>query len=1405
MKRNRRSISILTVCFFLFNLFLPVPGALMAGPASSEILPGLLNGMDPSTAKVEEVSLAPPRAGKAPVFFYVQDAHAHPDAQQSIRGLLHYFNEKFSGRRWVVALEGARGPLHPEYLEFFKDYPGADRKIREDLLQKGELTGAELFAWDLYENGRPRVVMEGVEDPGTYRAHREAYLALTQQIPEAEQILQKLFGESDQLASTVFNPELRKFVKERTQRGSGRYLGRIRPFGSFSTALSQWDVYIRYLTRRAKEALAIDVGNPYEQIRFPNLHRIAKLSQSQKERPSAARLRLKTLEEEIRFPGLQKEIEALERALEAKLVHRKEEKELLSILRDLELLQGLLYLELKPAEWAKIRARRSEFRPADLAERLKRLGAAGEGAVTGKRPPKSVAGPSVFEAALRFYESAGRREPVLIENALDLARSHNAEILVMITGGFHAEGLKESLKSQGVSYASLQPALRKAVPPGQYHRVMQGKNADLFQNAGIRAVSKQVSLLMKEMIEVGLPEIARDRKLSDDELGALLKQAVNDHPLLGKEISEAGPSGGEHSSRLSWQIPAFISGPSQSALLEKMLTQDSPNYARLADSAGSPVNGRARLAVEIRSGRPQVSLLRPALRSELRNTGYRPQGPPLTTEERWNHFNLKAELPFLVKFAEKLKELKAKAGVHDPIAALEEEAFERKGIDIQPPGKGDLEVPFDAWQSMKLSLGAIAPELEPEKHEARKATLEGIEAKMALIDPIALELDKDAGRKLLREKKQRIIILAGGMSVRGAIWADQPVYIPGWGIIPLLALKILTAYHRADQLGLPRPLIAIAESDFTAPKVEQALEWMVQKGYLTLDEKDTQIDRFLVSIVPRLDRDGSYFRPGDSQDEIQTFANASHGDGYRYYVLSGLWGDDQEKGVQVVSFLNMNVPTATFDERIPGRLFRLSQPDEDGTPGKAAMLLEFTDNRGEQGGFLANVIYRLKGRLRFLQSIEGWLLDDRNLGEIKRSQEDFPVFNTNSAHFLHAFIGEMYGLANLKFIPTRQALEADSKQRERLRDQVNSRISLFGDEAPGEKIATYPEEKSIDGEPVVQLARLLSDPFRIAARRGGAIAYYVPRETWKAVPSRYDEAKKIQDIALNGKAFQAALLPQLPPPHSDERPLPEADELYDDVKTIFRKHLEIFDKQQIPRLKAVTETISLLKEAEEDQWNATTELATKPMLQESIGLDEKNIEFYMMRKQVAEEALSALFDLYRYFLADFKVQDPGNIQAWKEKWEGYDSKGSYAEKTAWAKFSMQTDETAGEKRSEVRGESKVRKQRPTAEQIEILKNILHLNRPALAGLPEELRKAVQEAARTDFENVYSVPSIIEALKESGRSDAEAGRLAVSFVMDQLGRQERQAETRPFSPAEQAPLGQMILSIEAYYIKVAVSA
>ena len=65
------------------------------------------------------VSLWEPSAGTSPQGFVVQiqDAHANPEGQQNVAGMLKYLEKKSPGL--VVGLEGATGELHPEYLDFF--------------------------------------------------------------------------------------------------------------------------------------------------------------------------------------------------------------------------------------------------------------------------------------------------------------------------------------------------------------------------------------------------------------------------------------------------------------------------------------------------------------------------------------------------------------------------------------------------------------------------------------------------------------------------------------------------------------------------------------------------------------------------------------------------------------------------------------------------------------------------------------------------------------------------------------------------------------------------------------------------------------------------------------------------------------------------------------------------------------------------------------------------------------------------------------------------------------------------------------------------------------------------------------------------------------------------------------
>ncbi len=66
--------------------------------------------------------------GSRPFILHVQDVHADPEAQLKVRDLLHYLSGEMKtkpgeGPELFIALEGASGELHPEYLEFFPDFP----------------------------------------------------------------------------------------------------------------------------------------------------------------------------------------------------------------------------------------------------------------------------------------------------------------------------------------------------------------------------------------------------------------------------------------------------------------------------------------------------------------------------------------------------------------------------------------------------------------------------------------------------------------------------------------------------------------------------------------------------------------------------------------------------------------------------------------------------------------------------------------------------------------------------------------------------------------------------------------------------------------------------------------------------------------------------------------------------------------------------------------------------------------------------------------------------------------------------------------------------------------------------------------------------------------------------------
>ncbi len=399
-------------------------------------------------------------SSEAPSLFHIQDAHAHPEAQEKIRDILAELAKKKSPL--VVAFEGGLGPLHPEYLELFPEYPKVNESIVRDLNATGILSGPELFAWKLHRTKKtPEVFFRGVEAPRLYRANLKAYRDLSRHEEEIKRALRSFRESVDSAGAKVLNPDLRKFIREAARRKEGEFHS-----GVVSPNLP---AYLQFLAESAFTHLGIDLRDRLEQIRFPSFTRLLFLLEFEKTLDPRARV---LLESEIDPRGLFQEIALLEKEIREKLSRRESEKRFLEILADFELLEKLFRLELTRDEYQALLAREEEATPRALDARLTRFWKI--------KPSLSHLTP-FQEVALHFYRLAGRRDAVLLENALKEAKEIEKRLtkkptLVLVTGGFHTPGLTAHLRKKKVPYSVISPQMSRESPNGsRYHELMSGK------------------------------------------------------------------------------------------------------------------------------------------------------------------------------------------------------------------------------------------------------------------------------------------------------------------------------------------------------------------------------------------------------------------------------------------------------------------------------------------------------------------------------------------------------------------------------------------------------------------------------------------------------------------------------------------------------------------------------------------------------------------------------------------------------------------------------------------------------------------------------------------------------------------------------------------------------------------
>ncbi len=597
-----------------------------------DVLKALLKLMPENKAVVQSLENGK-GSPEDPRVIHLQDAHANPEAQRHIQEVLSFLAEHQArkGLDLFVAVEGARGDLHPEYFDFFPDVPEAGDAVVRDLLEKGEISGVELFAWSQYQTLKKKpasgqlnpVKIRGVETTPLYRENLETYRALLSRRPWISETLEKGKAALQSEMTQTLNPELTRFYKEREKRRHGQFGIRRKDAGN-----GDLSVYADTLKVQSAQTLQVNLEDPVEQLRFPNFARLLELKKTKLSfhdeatvqgwkqvlellskspqnasnltalaelaknhailtaedlaafpsaeaveeisprrifedlaqqgilaaageegaLPFKSALKAIVLQSELDVQGLFEEMDRLENGILNSLAVSPAEKEWLGRIQSYENLQKLMYLEMTRSEFEKIDSRR-----LDLETLL--------GSVLAPDALKELK--KLSEQAFFFYQQARERDEALVSNALEFVHKEmegpgrevlsmkreddSRPILVIVSGGFHAQGIQDVLRKKKLSFASVLPTIGELDRGERYARVMGGENADLqiyFKNAN-PFLTKQEALFFKEAVEVALPVWIKEKGTSPDSLNEV-KGSFKSHPVLSQilevELAESAVS-----------------------------------------------------------------------------------------------------------------------------------------------------------------------------------------------------------------------------------------------------------------------------------------------------------------------------------------------------------------------------------------------------------------------------------------------------------------------------------------------------------------------------------------------------------------------------------------------------------------------------------------------------------------------------------------------------------------------------------------------------------------------------------------------------------------------------------------------------------------------------------------------
>ncbi|MFA5147200.1 MAG: hypothetical protein WC515_07490 [Candidatus Omnitrophota bacterium] len=429
---------------------------------------------------------------------HIQDAHCNYEAQSNIAKILENLIKNYGLS--LVSVEGADGFVDTSWFKAFPDEE-VRREVAAYFMKKGEITGPEFLS---ITTDYP-IKLFGAETRSYYLQNLNAFTSSYPLKDATEKYYNQVKAVLNRLKIYIYNDELKAFDSKTEEYVSKklafndyvRYLQataekhriNLREYDNFFKLISVllYEKKIDFkvvdkersavidelskklskdsLTELVTRSLSFKVGKIssaefYEYLKAMSL---ANMIDIQKAYPNLYNYIIyNSVYSKIENEKLFHDITLIETAIKEKLFQNDDQRTLERLSRHIDTLLGLVNIKLLNGDYEYYKNHKEEFSHEVFADFMHKKTAQYGLAYEIEEPNEAVVNsvPKLED----FYSIAIKRDTALVDNTLDAMKKERAQISVLVTGGFHSEGITKLLEKQGISYMVVCPSITKDTP-----------------------------------------------------------------------------------------------------------------------------------------------------------------------------------------------------------------------------------------------------------------------------------------------------------------------------------------------------------------------------------------------------------------------------------------------------------------------------------------------------------------------------------------------------------------------------------------------------------------------------------------------------------------------------------------------------------------------------------------------------------------------------------------------------------------------------------------------------------------------------------------------------------------------------------------------------------------------------